>query len=208
MARLGVIIEGTGDAKAVGSIIHRSLVFLGIDNIYVGQPINAKGCANIDKENGLEKFVKAASYDSDIVLVVRDGDKGGTGPEKARLYAKRLNEFGVFRSVGIVVPIKEMENWFIASLESMKGRPLGNEQGLPEDAVLPLDIEATSGKGYFERNLPNGYRESIHQPLLAARFDPTLAYDRSCSYQKLCKRLTELSEMVNVEPARVFPPEG
>lgn len=204
MPKLGVVVEGPGDLEAVGRIIFRTMRMLQIGDWHVRKPVAAKGCSNIDKDNGLEKFVRAASYGADAVIVVRDGDRRGAAPMLAHSYATRIREYGTAVPVGIAVPVKEMENWFVGSLETIRGKPLGQEDGIPVTTQIPADVEAKAGKAIIKSSF-RSYKESVHQRMLANLFDPELCLPRSCSFQVFCRRLRQIDVAVKNAENTVFP---
>lgn len=206
MLKLGIVVEGKGDSGAVGSLVTKVLRYLELDEWIVATVVPAKGSGNLDREDrGVEHYVTIAAEGKNAVLVLRDSD-GQHPPDIAMRYAGRLRSKCGFVTIAVCVPHKEFENWLLASLESIRGRPWGKEPGIVPDAPVPVSPEGEDAKGYFTqfREVSSRYKPAIHQQLITRHFNPGLCMN-SCSFEVLCRRLTQIDSAVRAGNKSVFP---
>jgi hypothetical protein len=103
----------------------------------------------------------------------------------------------------VVIAYREYETWFLASVESLRGR-----WGIAADAVAPNDPEAKrDAKGALEEFLPpaRGYSPTIDQADMSAVFDLAQAHRRNRSFRKLVKSVGDLLRQLQV-PLPQWPP--
>lgn len=206
MLKLGIVVEGAGDQAAVGSLVTKVLRHLGLFEWVVASVVPTKGSGNLDRTNkGLEHYVAIAGEGNNAVLVLRDSD-GAHPPDLAIDYAKRLIKSTSGKVVAICIPHQEFENWLLANMVSIRGKAWGKEQGINEDAPIPVSPEAESAKAYLTRyrNTSSRYKPAIHQHLITKHFDPATCAN-SCSYKVLCKRLQQIDEAVKNSLIVVIP---
>ena len=83
----------------------------------------------------------------------------------------------------VVLAHREYEAWFLAAIESLRGR-----RGVKTDAEPPPDSESPRGaKEQLEARMQPGasYLETADQPAFSATFSLPVAYRRSRSFRKL-----------------------
>ena len=121
--------------------------------------------------------------------------------------AERVREWAHAAAGGtpcdVVVAHREYETWFLAAVESLRGR-----YGIRADAAAPPNPESRrDAKGALEEFMPadRAYSETGDQPAMSAVFDMGLAHRRNRSFRKLVKAvgdiLTELGQ-----PLPTWPP--
>ncbi|MBI4772256.1 MAG: DUF4276 family protein [Chloroflexi bacterium] len=99
--------------------------------------------------------------------------------------------------MSVVVARWEYEAWFLASLETIAGKPIKGLPGLPETARFEGEVEAVrSPKGWIEARFPPGrkYSETRDQAPLTQLIDFGLAEERSRSFRRLKHAVNEILE--------------
>lgn len=138
MGRGYVLVEGHGEVKAVGNLLHRLWAELGVPMRWAS-PIRWK---NLHQRAGVEKganFVRAKG-DADVLLVLRDEDDfcpRYLGPQ----IAGWLRELKLPFPTAAVLLKPEYEVLFLPCLALMAGRPLGT--GVRQRPGLLPDTEWT-----------------------------------------------------------------
>jgi hypothetical protein len=100
---------------------------------------------------------------------------------------------------------REYEAWFIASIESLRGK-----QRIREDADSHPNPETPrNAKGQLEKRMLAGssYQETADQAPLTAAFDMALAHQRCRSFRRLVRAFGLLVSAAGV-PLEAWPPEG
>ncbi len=90
---------------------------------------------------------------------------------------------------------REYESWFLASLDTIRGR-----HGIPETASLTGDVEAVANpKQWLSDRMPNGqiYKETTQQASFSSGIDLDLACQNSRSFRRLCHALEQLVEVMS-----------
>ena len=169
MPKIVPIVEG-GEVVALPKLLYKLLREKHRYDIQIALPKNAKGCENLKKPGGLEKFLRVAALEPDCsaVLLLMDADKD-CPKTLAEGFAKRIRTAGVTFSMAIVVARCEYEAWFLASLDTMTGKPLPDGVILPASLEFSGDVEAKRGaKEWLTSHLPDGrsYKEKEDQPAL------------------------------------------
>lgn len=188
--RIGPIVEGFGDVKAVPILLRRAAAVVAPNRSFeVLQPYRVPR-QKLVKEGELERvvdFVGRQTGEGGAVIVVVDADDdcpATLGPallERAR--AARPD-----RKTGVVLAKHEFENWFLGAALSLAGH-----RALPEGLVPPPNPEDIRGaKEWLGRRMgQRGYSETLDQPALASLMDVHAA--RACdSFDKLARELARL----------------
>ena len=139
------IVEGKGEVKAAAGLIRRVL-FERIEEygISVGQPLRLpRGRVLQDLARYLEYAKLRPDCSGIMVLVDADDD---CPLELAISMAEQAVTRGVGVPVAISVAKTEYESWFIASIESIRGRPIGT-RGVVIDGTTtcPSNVEEIRG---------------------------------------------------------------
>jgi len=105
----------------------------------------------------------------------------------------------------IVIPKREYEAWFLASMESLRGR-----RHIRSDATSPISPESIRGaKEALEQQMIAGhsYMETVDQAALSAAFDMKQAYLKCRSFKRLVNVFGELLRGMGIDLASWPPPE-
>ena len=151
--------------------------------------MNANGRQNL--ERNLEKFLGHAQNkpECDAILVLLDADDD-CPIDLAQGLLERGKQLGLTSPVQIVCANRSYESWFLASLDTIKGR--GN---IPDTAILSQAAEDVSNpKQWLTDQMPTGqaYKETIHQASLSQSIDIGMARHNSRSFRRLCHALEQL----------------
>ena len=151
--------------------------------VRIGRPIRQRRTQLVE-EAGVKRAVRLACVQPNCgaVLMLFDGNSdcpAELGPT-VHIWAA---EAAAGVPCGVVLAHREYEAWFLAALESLRGR-----RGLPIDAEAHPSPENPRGaKEQLELQMPRGvsYVETADQPALSAQFSLEVAYRRSRSFRKL-----------------------
>ncbi|MGC8539881.1 MAG: DUF4276 family protein [Phycisphaerae bacterium] len=153
-----------------------------------------------------EKLTLASEKkNASAVLLLLDGDRPdnlgspphcvGTVASQLAAWAREVGAGKVF-SVAVVIARQEMESWFIAGADSLRG--VRDSNGLLLGAnlqVLTGDLESSprDAKDWLNRNMPSGYKPTADQVRLAQRVDLKLIRDRKLrSFQRFDNALAQI----------------
>ncbi len=103
----------------------------------------------------------------------------------------------------VVLPKYEYEAWFLAAMESLRGK-----RGLRADALPPGDPEAPQdAKGRLEDQMEPGrtYSETVDQAPLTAEFDLAAAHARSRSFRRMVRAFGLMVSSAGI-PLKDWPP--
>jgi hypothetical protein len=209
MPKIVPIVEGSGEVEAVPKLLFKILHEMGRYDVFIGEPINAKGCANLKKSGGLETFVGYAHLQKDCsgILVLMDADED-CAKTLAEAFSARIRKTGARYPVVSVIAKYEYETWLLASVETIAGHELDGKSGLPGDLVCPENVEEFSGvKGWFTLRFPKGrpYKEPEDQPAMTRLLDIELVSQRSRSFRRLCHAVEEMVEAIDGGQVVVTP---
>ncbi len=198
--------EGEGEELSLPTLIKRVLresIVMGDNASEIHVEPRAWRVGHLEKlrkDNGQywkNKLRLACQKKASAVLLLLDGDHPsnlGTPPHCAGTVAAQLatlaREVGaghVF-SVAVVIARAEMESWFLAGADSLKGVRDGNGLLLGENSRAPmgnLESSPRDAKGWLNINMPLGYKPTADQIRLAHRVDLKLIRDRKLrSFQR------------------------
>jgi len=192
------IVEGHGEVSAVPLLIRRLALEFQQHNIEVPLPIRCPKSKIVRPEETinrqeLERAIKLATWKlpsprEGAILVLLDADDdcpAVIGPKIVEIAREVRSD--VF--VKAVIAKREYEAWFVAAIESLRGR-----RGIREDAVQHLAPESLSDpKGYLSRQMPGSrtYSETLDQPALTRVFDLAQA-ERCDSFRKFRRDIKEI----------------
>jgi len=129
------------------------------------------------------------------VLILFDSDDD-CPKELAPLVQKWAAEEAHERPCAVVVAHREYEAWFLAAIESLRGK-----QGILPDAMSHPDPERPrDAKGELEARMPPGrsYSETADQAALTAQFDMAAAYARCRSFRRMISAFGTLAVRLGV----------
>jgi hypothetical protein len=201
--KLYPIVEGEGEVGAVPVLLRRILQDAGCHHVGIGQPLRRKQ-HEFFREDTIQRAVRLAALQPECagVLVLFDGEDvcPATMGAQATVWAR-----AAARNVPceVVLAYREYESWFLAAIESLRGRCR-----IADDATPPMDPEAArNAKGALEAYMPRGasYSPTIHQASLTAAMDLGRAHERSRSFRKLTKAVGSLLTQME-QPLPEWPP--
>lgn len=204
--KLYAIVEGHGEVAAVPVLLRRLLhEHAQCYALQPGEPIR-RTSSEFRREDAVRKAVTLALSQPECaaVLLLFDGEDDCPAQVGAEVRAwAQAAARGT--PCEVVVAYREYETWFLAAVESLRGRC-----HIAADARAPASPELKrNAKGELERFMPRtaSYSETVHQPALSAQFDMALAYRRNRSFRKLTKAVGELLHRLQ-QPVPAWPPAG
>lgn len=179
------IVEGQSEQESIPLLIRRILEGIGIHGIAIRKGFRVHRDRFV-KENEVERSVEFARRQPGVraIAVMVDADDDCPRELAPALLARGAPVAGSC-VVSVVLAKMEMEAWFIAGIESLRGI-----RGIRDDAVRPEDPEAIRGaKAWLTRNMRQGhtYVPVDDQPALAQQFDYVSAAVHSRSLRKFIK---------------------
>jgi hypothetical protein len=196
---IACIVEGHGEVEAVPILIRRLAAKLDPSlSIQVKPPLRVPR-DRLVRANELERAVEFAARQVGkqggiLVLIDSDDDcPAQLGPQLLARARKTRSDL----PISVVLAKREFEAWFLASVESLRGKG-----GLPDDVIPPPDPESIRGaKEWLARHMigTRTYSETLDQPKLAANFDPDQAALRSESFEKCRREIINL--ILHLRPA-------
>ena len=194
---LGCIVEGHGEVEAVPELVRRFQRVLdpgvGLDIL---SPIRA-GRYKLVKPGEIERLVERLARrlkPPRAILILIDAEDD-CPKELAPALVTRAAEARSDITTSVVLAKFEFEAWFLASIESLKGR-----RGLPQDLTAVPDPEAVrDAKGFLRKHM-GGYSPRIDQPALTAVFDMEVARQCSRSFRKCCREIERLLGEASRQP--------
>src|SRR5690348_8424806 len=199
MVRLACIVEGHGDVESVPIIIRRIADAVRLDiPLEIPRPIRiprSKLIKEGELENAVELAVRQTRGDGGIsVLIDADDD---CAKDLGALLRNRCLHVRPGLLLSVVLATKEIESWFIAAAESIRGCC-----GLQQHLSAPPDVEEIRGaKEWLTQHMEADrvYSPTLDQPALASVFDIELA-QRSKSFSKFRRDV----ERILLQSAQLF----
>lgn len=196
LIHVACVVEGHGEVQAA-PILLRRIAQLTDPTLAVHTPTPIRVPRDrVIKPGELERSLELASRKlagpgGVLVLLDSEGEcPAHLGPTLRERAITVLRD----RPVAVVLANQEFEAWFLAAAESLRGLC-----ELPQDLAAPLDPEAIHGaKEWLRRQMPRGrtYRETLHQPALAARFDLRAALTAP-SFDKLYREVGRMLKLLS-----------
>ena len=121
-------------------------------------------------------------------MIVLDADDDCPAEEGPALLS-RTRAVAPDLMIAVIFAKREFEAWFIASVESLRGK-----RGVRRDVMPPPDPEAIRGaKEWLSQHMTSGvsYRATLDQPALTAQFDVEAAR-RARSFDHCYRRIRDL----------------
>jgi len=186
------IVEGHAERESVPLFIRRLLHDQQVFDLPVRQGIRVPR-DQLLKRHELERKVEYARRQDGAQAVVILVDADDDCPRDVAIDARRRGEpVAAGMPVSVVLAKTEIEAWFIAGIESLRGF-----QGIGHDAASPADPEdIRDAKGWLSRHMVTGrtYVPAHNQASMAARVDYQLAATRSRSLRKFIKDVTQIAD--------------
>lgn len=187
------ILEGPGDVLSVPCLLSRSGA-LWEDNIVTANPIRSGGFHILSRPGQLERFVRMAigRPGTDLVLVVVDL-YDGCAVEEAQRFNERIAQMNICGGppVRVCFCVREYESLFLAGLEGL--RVAAPEHGWDEAFSCEHPEKVRGAKGAINRAMKRHYKELVDQPSLTGKLDLKELFQRSRTYRKLLRCLTDFN---------------
>jgi hypothetical protein len=186
------IVEGHGELAAIPVLVRRLRDVAQAYPVDVNPPIR-RHRSDFFNEVELKKAIRLALKQEhcDAILIVFDGDGGSDCPKED---GPRILTWAATEAAGkpcaVVMAYREYEAWFLASIESLRGR-----RGIRPDADSHPQPELPRGaKEQLEQRMQPGesYQETADQPALSAVFDMRPAYQKCRSFRHLVEAFGDL----------------
>ena len=155
--------------------------------IGVAEPKKAGGKGKLLRD--FERFLRYADSTPGCgaILVLLDSDD--CCPKQLGLdLAARSKEAGIDKPIVIVCAKSEYEAWFLASLDTIKGKPIKGRPGITEHASFTGSVEDLRGvKEWLTQQMPVGraYKGTSDQAPMTENIDLNTAHSNSRSFQRL-----------------------
>ena len=204
------IVEGSGDVQATPILIRKILAErMNSFDIGIAKPKRAGGRSKLDRPGGIEAFVGHASRTPGCagLLILADSDDD-CGIEWAQGICERCAALGTSVPIAVVSAVREYENWFLASLDSIKGNLIRGNVTLDENLENIDNPDDVGGaKGWITRQMPSGraYKETSDQASLTSMIDLSLAHANSRSFRRLCHAIEELKTAMDAGTSPITP---
>ncbi len=202
------IVEGYGEIEAASHLIRRVLhEHFEEYGLQVSRPKRLKR-QRIKKD--LPRMLQHAANEKGCraIIVLVDSDKNCAQElaSKMALIASRLN---IQLPVAIVCPNSEYETWFIASIDTIRGKSIGRRRALIDpEAACPENVECIGGaKEWLQSRMLGGmsYKPTQDQAPFTERIDLQLAAKRSRSFRRLFHAIEEILQGMRLGETRVTP---
>lgn len=203
--RIQPIVEGHGEVTAVPVLLRRFRDEAGAYGFEVNPAIR-RHRSDFVREESMRNAVRLALVQDECraILILFDGDDDCPLKLAPTVEAWAQDEAGPV-PCAVVIAHREYEAWFIAAIESLRGR-----RGVRADAESHPDPEAPrDAKGKLEDRMGLGlsYAETADQAALTALFDMSAAYARCRSFRRMVRAFGLLVTGIGIElPA--WPPAG
>lgn len=201
--RIQPIVEGYGEVDAVPFLLRRLRDAGGAYGFEVNSPIR-RHRSDFVREESMRNAVRLALVQKECraILILFDGDDDCPKELAPTVEAWAQDEAGSV-PCAVVVAHREYEAWFIASIESLRGR-----RGILGDAVSHPDPEVPrDAKGKLEERMEAGlsYSETLDQVALTVLFDMASAYRACRSFRRMVKAFGLLVTGIGIE-LTAWPP--
>ncbi|MBU6400852.1 MAG: DUF4276 family protein [Verrucomicrobia bacterium] len=197
------IVEGYGEVAAAPVLLRRLFAEANCHHIGVGRPIR-RTQSQLRSKEGVQAGIRLARLQPECaaIVILFDGedDCPKTLAADVRVWAQ---EAAAGMPCDVVVAYREYETWFLAALESLRGR-----YGIRTSATSPPDPESKrDAKGALEEFMPGdrAYSETGDQPGMSHHFDMQAAHQRNRSFRKLVKAVGDVLAQLN-HRVPVWPP--
>jgi hypothetical protein len=199
------IVEGHGEVPAVPILLRRLRDLSGIFQIEINRPIRATR-SQLVREDTLKQRIDLALLQEHCgaILIVFDADDDCPYELAPKIHRWANEQSGAVPAV-IVMANREYEAWFLASIESLRGK-----RGIRNDALRHPTPEAPrAAKAHLEERMIEGatYSETIDQPALTALFRMELAYVHCRSFRHLVAAFGSLVRNLGHDLIDWPPPE-
>ena len=192
VVRIGCIVEGHGDDKAVPIVVQRVARTEVPATVVIAETLIRRDRGHLIQQIRLVadiEFVARRLVGQGSILVVLDADDDCPATLGPQLQGWAQNARPDI-PIAVVLAAREFESWFLASAESLRGHcDLSDSL---ESHPRPEGVR--DAKGWLSSQMPRrrSYSPSADQPDLTRIFDLSLARARSDSFDKCYREITRL----------------
>lgn len=198
------VVEGRAEVEAFPELLRRLVAEAGAWRVQIGRPIR-KSRSDLVKRDGFRTAVRLAGQQLECgaILVLLDGDDDCPAELGPRMRGWAETAAGG-RPCEVVLAHREYEAWFLAAIESLRGR-----HGIRADATShstpegPRDAKTQVQLRMIERR---HYTQTGQQPAFSALFSLPQAYRGSRSFRKLVGAVGALLRGMGQDPGLWPPP--
>lgn len=201
---IACIVEGHGEVFALPGLVRR--IGWELDppafDLRVALPIRVHAGSflfqndRMKRQKEIERAVALALAKTGrmgAVLVLMDLEDGCPAKMSAEILPI-VRAAAAGRPAAVTFAFREYETWFLAAARSLRG-----VAELPDHLETPKEAESIrDAKGWLDRHLPNGYRETVEQEILTHRFSLEEAATVS-SFRKLRRDVESLISQLRAE---------
>ncbi len=187
-ARIGCVVEGHGEVKAVPIVVRRLARDLGFRDVEVPHPLR-KPRAQLLRPDELENAVDLMARrvrPGGGILVLLDADDD-CPKELAPRLGERVRRRCADVPTAVVLAKREYEAWLIAGIE-----PLAARKHASRGARAAADPEGVRGAKEFLRKALGKYSPGVDQARLTSLFKMQAARERSPSFDKFWREMQRL----------------
>ncbi len=185
--RLLPVVEGHGDVKAVPILLRNMLAHMGAHQVLLERPYRLGDYSSLVAN--ADRHIPLIARENCRALWLLDCDDGC--PAERVVELRRLATLhAVNARIEFSFFVREFETLFLASPEITR-----DCLGIAPNVHFPENAENIRGaKQWLSRHMPSGsaYKETIHQPILAAQLDVANLAEKSKSFLHLKMTLERL----------------
>jgi hypothetical protein len=186
-----------GEAGALPELVRRLLLALSVYGLEVkGRAIFCHRANMTNDSSELQGCVDLVRYDAQVsaLMIVFDADDDCAAQHVPRMQSW-IGAANPAFPWAILMVTREYEAWFLASLESFRGR-----YGVRDDAEYRGDPERVRDcKGVLRRFIPD-YTPPTYQAKLTAVMDFRLVYRRCGDFRRLVRAIVHIATELNETP--------
>jgi len=196
--RLGTIVEGHGEVKALPVLVQRIAREWDPSQIVVVGPVIRSPASFLRKQGALESEVenvarKLGGRGGILILLDCDWPDGCPAKDGPALLTRATSARGDM-PISVVLAKKEYEAWFLSAAESLRGK-----HGLPALLDPPPDPEDVRGaKEWLSERMGPGRScaATTDQPAFTELFDMHVARQRADSFDKCYRDVTRMLNLL------------
>lgn len=187
------IVEGEGEVQALPTLLRRLAQWrCPQQRVAIGVPIRVAKDRFLSRPEDARKHLLLAAAKAQpkgVVLIVLDADDSCPAYVGEQVLALARSHIAHV-PVGVVLPNREFEAWFIAAAPSLHGVRGFTPQ--PSDAAAEAE-KPRNAKGWVQVRMGGKkYGEVADQAAFCAVLDLAMAHERSRSFRKLCSEWDRL----------------
>jgi hypothetical protein len=198
------IVEGHGEVAALPILLRRLQDAAVNYEFRIGHPIRKKR-SDLVIEAKLRTAVQLAKGTPDCVgiLILLDADDDAACTKGPQLLNWARTEAGKI-PCEVVLANREYEAWFLASMESLRGR--SGVSGTATSHATPEDVRDAKGAVQAQMTRGVAYSPTAHQPSLTAAMDLSQVHLSCRSFQKLVRAFSAFCVSAGIVLPAEWPP--